>query len=347
MSTIRRSHRGVAAAAVGLLAAACLAACGSSDAKTTVSSGDPAFDAVIKKANDEGQVVVYTSTPESQEDRMIAAFNKSYPDIKVTVVRGAGELPERIAAEEKSGAKGADVFTFSDPSWFDNNSDSVVPLDGPNSGTWPAKYWEVDHKAALTSLAPFGMILWNKDIFPNGFKTWQDLLDPSVKGKLGTRSDATAAYVGFLQFTEKELGDDYLKSLGGQDPKFYPSAVPMAQAVASGEIGVTNLSVPAIVKDLQDKGAPVEAVVPKPGYAIAFASGALKNASHPNAARVYLDFVLSEKGQAAYNGDGLGASARDGIEAAISLDGLTVFDSKAITPNVLSDWDKKIKDYLG
>jgi iron(III) transport system substrate-binding protein len=346
MSIVRRGRRALTAAATGLIAATALAACGS-DASSTPSSGDASFDAVVERAVNEGEVVVYTSTPESQENRMIAAFNEKYPDIRVTVVRGAGELPERIAAEEKSGSEGADVFTFSDPSWFEKNPNSVVAVDSPNAESWPADYWALEQKAALSTLSPFGMILWNTDTFPDGFETWEDLLDPSVEGKLGTRSDATSAYVGFLQFAEKTLGADYLRSLGEQDPKFYPSAVPMAQAVASGEIGVTNLSVPAIVKDLQDKGAPVEAVVPRPGYAIAFGSGVLENASHPNAARVYLDFVLSEEGQAAYNGDELGASAREGIDGAISLDGLELFQPEAITPEVLSEWEKKIEDYFG
>lgn len=346
MSIISRMRRAPVLAAAGLLAVAALAGCGGGGGEVAP-SGDPSFDAVVARAVEEGQVVVYTSTPEAQEQRMIEAFNERYPDIDVRVVRGAGELPERLAAERRSNAAGADVLTFSDPSWFTKNAADVAALDSPSVDAWPADYWEVDREAALSSIAPFGMIVWNTERFPSGFRTWEDLLAPAVRGQLGTRSDMTAAYAGFLDFTERHLGPDYLTRLGEQDPKFYPSAVPMVQAVASGEIGVTNLSVPIIVEDLKAKGAPIEAVVPTPGYGIAFASGVLENAKNPNAARVYLDFVLSPEGQAAYNSGGLGASALPGVPGAIPLDGLELFDSASFTPEVLAEWQRKTDAAFG
>jgi iron(III) transport system substrate-binding protein len=346
MSIIARLRRVPVLAAAGLLAVTALAGCGGGSSEVAP-SGDPSYDAVVARAVGEGKVVVYTSTPEAQEKRLVEAFNEKYPDIKVQVVRGAGELPERLAAERRSNAAGADVLTFSDPSWFTKNAADVSALDSPAADAWPADYWGVDHKAALSSIAPFGMIVWNTQKFPAGFRTWDDLLAPAVTGQLGTRSDMTAAYAGFLDFAERRIGPDYLNRLGAQHPKFYPSAVPMVQAVASGEIGVTNLSVPIIVEDLKAKGAPIEAVVPKPGYGIAFASGVLENAKNPNAARVYLDFLLSPTGQAAYNGDGIGASALPGIAGTIPLDGLELFQSEKFTPEVLAEWQRKTDAAFG
>lgn len=340
MSSIRGWRRMAALAALGLTIAT-LPACGSSGGGGGAELSACPAEPDVEKAKAEGGLVVYTTVPEPQENRLVEAFNEKYPDIKVNVVRGAGELPERIGAEAKSGSDGADVFTFSDPSWFKSNEKDVMTLDGPSAQAWPDDFWEVDSKAALSSLAPFGMIVWNTEKFPDGFKTWEDLLDPSVKGQLGTRSDMTAAYVGYLDFAEQNLGADYLTKLAAQKPKFYPSAVPMVQAVASGEIGVTNLSVPVIVDELQKSGAPIESVVPDPGYGIAFATGVLKNAHRPYAACLYADFVLSEAGQTAYNSDALGASALEGIDGAMSTDGLQIFDSEKYTPEVLAEWKTK------
>jgi iron(III) transport system substrate-binding protein len=338
MSSTRWLQRTAAMTVLGL-SVSILSACGadgSSDAeKLTACPAEPD----VAKANDEGGLVVYTTVPEAQEDRMVEAFNERYPDLKVTVVRGAGELPERIGAEARSGSDGADVFTFSDPAWFDKNEKDTIELGGTNVEAWPDEFWQVDNKAALSSMAPFGMIVWNTEKFPEGFETWEDLLAPEVKGQIGTRSDLTAAYAGFIDFMNEKLGDDYVGKLAAQKPKFYTSAVPMVQAVASGEIGVTNLSVPIIVSSLQDSGAPIEAVVPEPGYGIAFASGVLKNAHRPNAACLYVDFILSEEGQEAYNGDGLGASALDGIEGALSTDGLNIFESERYTPERLAEME--------
>jgi iron(III) transport system substrate-binding protein len=336
MNSTRRWQRTAAMAALGL-GVSILSACGGGG-----DSGAETLDACpaevdVAKAEEEGGLVVYTTVPEAQENRMVEAFNAKYPDVKVTVVRGAGELPERIGAEAKSGSDGADVFTFSDPAWFDTNEKDIIELGGSNVEAWPDEYWHVDQKAALSSMAPFGMIVWNTEKFPEGFKTWEDLLAPEVTGQLGTRSDLTAAYAGFLDFMDEKLGEEYVAKLAAQKPKFYTSAVPMVQAVASGEIGVTNLSVPIIVSSLQDSGAPIEAVVPEPGYGIAFASGVLKNAHRPNAACLYVDFILSKEGQEAYNGDGLGASALEGVEGALSTDGLEIFDSAKYTPERLAE----------
>lgn len=342
MSTISRSRRSLAIAVSSLMAVAALTACSSQE---VASSGDPSFDAVVERANDEGQVVVYTLMPEVQESRMVKAFNVKYPDIRVTVVRGdSATMPSRIAAERQSGSGGADVFTFTDPTWFEHNADAVKPLDSPSAQAWPADEWIIDHKAAVSSIAPYGMIAWNTELFPDGFKTWDDLLDPSVKGKLGTRNDPSPGYIGYLRFLENQLGADYLSRLGEQDPKFYTSAVPLAQAVASGEIGVTNVSFPSIVQDLKDKGAPIEAVTPKPGYAVTFTSGVLEQATHPNAAQVYVDFLLSEEGQTAYNGEGLGSSHLGGVDGTIPLDGVEIFDPTTITPDVVREWEAKVKD---
>lgn len=332
-------QRIAALTALGLTASV-LTACGSGGSSDEALTACPSSPDTAK-AEEEGSVVVYTTIPEPQEDRMVEAFNKKYPDIKVTVVRGAAELPERIAAETKSGSDGADVFTFSDPAWFTKNEKDVIDLAGPSAEAWPDEYWAKEGKAAISTMAPFGMIVWNTEKFPEGFKTWEDLLDPSVKGQLGTRSDMSAAYVGFLDFAEQNLGADYLEKLAAQKPKFYPSAVPMVQAVASGEIGVTNLSVPVIVSSLQESGAPIEAIVPEPGYGISFATGVLENAHRPYAACLYADFVLSEEGQAAYNADGLGASALEGIDGALTTEGLQIFDSEKYTPEVLAEWKTK------
>ena len=176
------------------------------------------------------------------------------------------------------------------------------------------------------------MLVWNTNTFPDGFTEWDDLLDPSVKGKLAMRNDLTTSMAATLEFMEQELGPDYLTALGGQSPKYYTSAVPMGQAVASGEAGVTNISTPSIVKDLQNQGAPVDFAFPEPGFAIMWGGGALATSKRPNAARVFLDFLMSEEGQAAINADGFGAAGREGIEGALDLEGWAFFDSTTVHP---------------
>ena len=167
---------------------------------------------------------------------------------------------------------------------------------------------------------------------------------PSVKDRIGLRADAASkSAAGYVDMMETRLGSEYLVKLSKQKPKSHPSIVPMTQAVASGEVGVTNSSFPSMAKDLKDKGTPIDYLVPNPGYAIEFAGAALQKSKRPNAAAVFIDFMMTPEGQEELNGDGFGASeGLPNVPGALNLDGLVMMDSAKLTPDVVARWDAKL-----
>lgn len=334
---------------VASLAVSSMAACGTSSAGTGSSGGAVAgsWQAVVTAAEHEGTVNFFSVMPDVQNNRLAKAFAQKYPNIPVSVRRGAGELPSAVEAQIQSGSDGADVFLYSDPAWFAHHDKDLMSVDGPSLQGWGTSNWVVDKKAIIPSAYPYSMIVWNTNQFPNGFKTWNDLLDPSVKGKVGLRSDVTTSLAGYLDFQQTEFGAGYLKQMGQQKPKFYPSVVPMTQSVASGEIGVTNASTPSVVKELKDKGAPIESLIPTPSYWIQWGAAALEKTKRPNASRVFLDFMMSAEGQAAINGDGFGAAGRDGVPGAIAPQSATMFASEKYTPAVIADFKTKFTEWFG
>lgn len=339
MKSLTRRTFGITAAAS---IAAVLSACNSPAASTTPADG--AWGATIKAAEGEGPVAFYSGLTEIQDTRLVAAFNAKYPAIKVQATRGGVEIIARVEGEMKAGSDGADVFVHADPSWYSNHADALIPATGPATAAWAATAWAIKGTAPIATATPNSVFVWNTDIFPNGFKTWNDLLDPSVKGKIGLRTDAaTKSAAGYLDMMETNLGDEYVTRLSKQQPKSYTSVVPMTQAVASGEVGVTNASLPSMAKELKDKGAPIDYIVPNPGYAIEFASAALKKSKRPNAAAVFLDFIMTPEGQEALNGDGFGGSEGLGnVPGALSLDGVAMMDSAKLTPDVIAKLDAKL-----
>lgn len=324
-----------------------LTGCGGSDAPSAAVEGT--WDEVVAAAKDEGKISFYSVMPGAQNDRLQKAFDKAYPEIDLQILRGAGELTGRIDAEVKSGSDGADVFLFSDTNWFATRGDILANVDGPNLEGWNKDSWAVPEKSIIPSAYPYSMIVWNTEKFPEGFKEWDDLLAPEVKGTLGLRTDVTTSLAGYLDFFEENLGDDYLTKLGQQSPSFYPSAVPMTQSVASGEIGVANTSTPSVVKEMQDQGAPVKSMIPSPSYWIEWGAGILNKTKRPNASRVLMDFIMSPEGQTAINGDGFGRASRDGIEGSIVPDKgtSTMFDSKKYTPDVIAEFKEKFSKWFG
>ncbi|PWJ02441.1 hypothetical protein DKG34_38485 [Streptomyces sp. NWU49] len=338
------SVRRTAAVLAVLLSTSGLAACGGAESKPV----EGPWKDVVAAANKEGSLNFYSVMPDAQNKRLVRAFEKEYPEITVNLTRGAGELPARVEAEIRSKAEGADVFLYSDTAWFTNQEDAFLDADGPSLKGWHDDAWAVQDKAIVPSAYPYSMIVWNTEIFPDGFKTWEDTVDPSTRGRIGLRTDVTTSLAGYLDFQEKELGEEYLAKSGALSPKFYPSVVTMTQAVASGEIGVTNASIPSTVEQLQAQSAPIEAVVPHPSYWIEWGAAALSKAKRPNSARVFLDFIMSEKGQAAINGGGYGAAGRDGVEGAVELpEDAKMFDSASYTPERMEEANEKFDKWFG
>lgn len=338
-NTFSRRTFGLAAASS---IAVVLGACGAPAQSAPVPEG-PWGDAVKAAAN-EGPLAFYSGLTEIQNTRLVAAFNKKYPAIKVQATRGGVEIIARVEGEMQSGSEGADVFVHADPAWYQARSNDLAPATGPASAAWPEAGWAIKGVSPVATVTPNSVFVWNTDIFPNGFKTWDDLLAPGVKGKIGLRTDAaTKSAAGYLDMIETELGYDYLVKLTQQQPKSYTSVVPMTQAVASGEVGVTNASLPSMAKELKDKGAPVDYLIPNPGYAIEFASAALKKSKRPNAAAIFIDFIMTPEGQAALNGDGFGGSVGpDNVPGALDLDGIVMMDSAKLTPDVITKLDAKL-----
>ena len=319
--------------------------CGSgADEARPVAEGG--WEEIVAAADEEGEVSFYSVAPQIQNDRIEAAFKEQYPGITLSITRGATDLPARVSAELNSGSDGADVFLFSDPAWFTEHEEYLLEQPGPAVEGWSDEFWAVDGKSPTAHRGPFSLFVWNTNLFPDGFDQWDDFLDPSVKGKLALREGMTPSLAGYLEFMEDRLGPEYLQALGGQDPKFYPSTVPMAQAVASGEIGVANTNNISNVKELIERGAPVDYTVPSPAFALEFAAGALNTSKRPNAALVFLDFLMSKEGQEALNGDGFGTSGRD-LPDDLELDDAVVLDSKKYTPDSLAEWKEKFAEYFG
>jgi iron(III) transport system substrate-binding protein len=303
------------------------------------------WDGVVAKAKEEGRVNYYSVMPPAQNDALVAAFQEAYPEISVVVVRGAGELPGRIAAEQQSGADGADVFSYADTGWFVRGADGLLKATGPHAEGLPAESWVVEGAAANLSYSPLGFLVWNTARLPDGLKSWNDLLDPSLKGKIGTREGMTATLAGFLEFINTELGEDYFAAFGKQELRFYPSTVPLTQAVASGEVWAANSGNIATLKQLEEQGAPIAYTFPDPSYANPQAAAALASSKRPNAALLFLDFAMSPEGQAAMNGNGLGASAIPGLEGTLQLQNFRILDPNKYPPDVRDQWQAKFEQF--
>ena len=98
-------------------------------------------------------------------------------------------------------------------------------------------------------------------------------------------------------FERQVLGEDYWAKQAATKPKLYPSGAPLSDSLVRGEVTIAPL-VYNIIYPKERDGAPVKTFFPPEGVPIVpYGSGIPKTAQNPNAARLYLEWQLSEEGQ--------------------------------------------------
>lgn len=270
-----------------------------------------AWTKVLSDADAEGTVTVYMSIV--LEDQIKKAFTAAFPHIKIQTIRAAtGDLEPRLDQEHQSSAAGADVVILGDRSWVEDNKANLVKPAGPALSTYwsgASKYVYDDGLYATAAVNPF-YIGFNKDVVQQAGVTinnWSDLLNPKLKSLVGITPPSVASTIGagWYAITPSLGGRDGLQKLADLKPTRYTSITPMAQALGSGEIGVGWIQSLGSLQPLIDQGAPLGYVLPSPAVGGGFYAGVVSWSKHPNAAQVFLDWLLSPAGQNVVAGQNL------------------------------------------
>lgn len=254
---------------------------------------------LIEAAEKEGQLTYYTANFAETEQEVIKEFNKTFPKIKVAMVRApGGQLITRIKTEAAAGKLGADVVNHSDrglmkelealfqdyapPNAADYRPDALV-----SPKLWPGVTlgWAIAYNTQLVKTAP---------------KTWKDLLNPEYKGKqigqvIGPSGGTTWTRI---MFERQVLGEDYWQKQAALGISLYPSGAPLSDALVRGEVSIAPLLYNIIYTKIVE-GAPAEAIFAPEGVPIIpYADGITKTSKSPNAAKLFMNWRLSKEGQA-------------------------------------------------
>ena len=148
-------------------------------------------------------------------------------------------------------------------------------------------------------------------------ESWAELLDPKLKGLISIPDPLTSAtgaqtYIGMV----KVMGPDWIKGLVANEPVRRAQAVQATGWLATGEIPIT-FSHARETYGLKERGVSVKLTYPKEGVVMQpFAAVILQSAPHPNAAKLFIDFVRSEAGaQAVQDAGSLMFFGRPGIKS--------------------------------
>jgi iron(III) transport system substrate-binding protein len=276
----------------------------------------------VEAGKKEGQLTAYGGT-EITRPEILAAFNKEYPDIRVTTVGGhAADLTARILAERRGEKYLADIIA-SGPNaprslYLAKVLDPVAPAfilpEVSDQGKWyGGKHWYTDPENKFIfmfegSVSTTGLSV-NTNIAKAGeIASYWDLLQPKWKGKILMMDPRGAALPTplLMLYHDPDVGPEYLKTL------FTKMDVTLFRDRSQGTnwLGVGKYPICFYCRDLdlaQKQGLPIAEVPPaqfKEGGTIGGGScsvlALLNRAPHPNAARVFINWYLSRQGQSVW-----------------------------------------------
>ena len=258
-----------------------------------------AQDARVEAAKKEGKVVWYTSLALTSSEKVAKLFETAYPGVKVEVHRtGSQRILQRVMQELAANIKNADVVHTSDAGHYVllKEKKLLMKYTPPGVESFPPSFKDKDgYHYGLR--ATINVIAYNTNAVPaaEAPRTWKDLLDPRWRGKLVTAHPGYSGVIATHVLALVHLyGWDYFKQLAQNKPMLVQSAVDPSGVVASGERPVAVNGGDYTFYQVKQKGNPVEIVFPKEGVPLVVSPSAITSfAPHPNAAKLFTDFIFS------------------------------------------------------
>ena len=288
----------------GLAFSAPLAMHGSALAQGTTNNQEAPND-LVQAAKKEGGVVFYGASDDASLTDIANAFKARYGIPVVFQRLASGPQRERIEQEVTSGKVMFDVSQLSDEAWVVDAGArgfwaKLDPERMPNLKLVPKNLQRDDY--AVGGIVALTTIYNTDNVKPADVpKTSDDLLNPRWKGRFALVSPDVGLSIrtGYYLWLKKygEAGyEKYMRDLFAQNPRVVSSGANGTQQVAAGELDFVVLASATFAAEPKGRGAPIELAFPDPTGGSTRTFQIAKNAVHPNAARLFLNWMMSLEG---------------------------------------------------
>jgi ABC-type Fe3+ transport system substrate-binding protein len=342
--------RGVAGYAYGIAATA--AALWLAGAPAQAQSNDQLYD----KAKEEKSLVLYGGGPAEPYERMAKEFSARYPGITIAVTGGFSNVLDR-KIDEQIAAHNLQV----DMAFFQTVQDFVAwkragvlaPFKPDGYDQIDPRFRDEDGAFTPTSVILLTYAYNTKLVAPADLpKSALDFLKPQFAGKLVTAypADDDATLYVFATIVDK-YGWSYMDRYMAQKPNFIQGHLPELRSVADGSNAVTFDSTSSTTGALKKAGQPIEFAFPENDVMPTFfvTAGIFKEAPHPNAARLFLNWYMAKEQQSR-----LGTfSARSDVDPPAGFKPLSAYNIAAGYRQFVSDEERlaelrrKMEAYTG
>jgi iron(III) transport system substrate-binding protein len=253
-------------------------------------------------AGAERELVWYTAmnTPDAAPLRKL--FREKYPDVNLTILRQPGEkIRTRILTEMRAGKFFWDVVSFNhlDIDALAREGLLAAYASPETRSGFPEGAVDPEGRWAAIYVRQY-VIGYNTRSVPRlqAPKSWEDLLQPVWKEKFAMDESDVEWYAAMLDYLGREKGGAFMRSLAQQRPQFRRGHSLLAKLLVAGDFPLALVHA-AEMDEARRAGAPVDwvrtldPVITSPSQVAVSAK-----APHPNAARLFVDLLLSAEGQA-------------------------------------------------
>ena len=247
-----------------------------------------------------GQVAAYVTWNERQSHVLADQFQKRYPSLRVSVLRGgSGEIVNRMLTEGRAGRATWDVGEV-DRGFYPSLKNAGLlgrytsfARNGINQRFFDPQGWWVGLILDPIALA------WNTDKVPAGKapRSYEDLTKPEWRGNFSLDTEDYDFFEYILATRGKEKGMALMRALAANKPRMVRGRTPQTQLLLAGEFAASAALFDYRVIDNKAKGAPIDFTYVEPVYVGLDPVVLARAPVHPYGAVLFLDWLISRAGQ--------------------------------------------------
>ena len=250
-------------------------------------------------AKREGEVEWYTSLTSEDSSQVAQLFEKRYPFVKIKLTRLTSERAlQRYLTEFQANRFIADVIDTNDFQMeLPRRKGTLQPFYTPSVEKYDKRFvqrqgfWVASRLTMIVSA-------FNTRMVPpaEAPRKYEDLLNPKWKGKMSLEREQTEWFISLMEQWGEEKGKAFFQKLGAQNPSVRSGHSQMAQLIIAGEDALSPNAYSHHYPRVMAKGAPVDWYNLEPVIGKGIVSALAKNAPHPHATMLFLDFFFSKEG---------------------------------------------------
>lgn len=356
---------------VAALCGSLLAGCGSAAPKTT---GDNAGAAAPSKTPEKQLVVAGNGATVEQlmKDEIFKKFNEKYPDVKLTYVSGVStEIVAKVKAQKASPQIDVTVIEGGEQEGgrVEGLWETLSDKEIPNMSKVGPELKVKDNSGVAVNFTPMGISYNAEMVKAKGLpipQSWNDLAKPEMKGNLsfaeissnfGRSALIMLAYANGGSEKNMDPGFDKLKTIAGYMPTFAKTSAQLQQDMQNKTAAYTTWTMARSLVQ-KDAGLNLEFVIPKEGSnLVPNVATIVKGAKDPVAAKLFIDFLLSDEvqtlyGSKLYYNPAVNVKLPDDLSKKLSFDRSKIvnFDLEVIgqkTPEWLDRFNKEVAPKVG